>query len=252
MTDRETSNLGGEMAAAVEPWFGGPDTAEQKTSIVLVERLLLTLLRGEFDRLTADKDLARRFFFPFFGPTAPEGELDAFLTSFHRSPPTVALGYPRMDGRFPAINITLESESPEEEVLSHFVGETLEDEDANSASHFLGLIMEQSFRVSVFAEHPDVTLYLYHACKMILLGGIKALITSGLNDVSFSGSELAPGEMYLPDSMFVRTLSVTTSSTISVPAQYAHRDGRSTRVGGIYHEDVTVDGVQGGVRPDGE
>ena len=100
----------------------------------------------------------------------------------------------------------------------------------------------------IYAEHPDVCLYLYHFVKMIMLGGKDWLLSKGVTEMTISGGELMPNEEYLPENMFSRVVNVKTMAPFVVPRP-ALVDARKAKVVGIYADDVVVDGVRGGVHP---
>ncbi len=239
-------NLGGETEAAVTDFFDGPDQAQSRTSITLVERLLLAVLRSEVDRLAASLDEATRIFSHIFDPTMSEAERVLFVDKFMSEPPKTVLSYPRETAEFPCYAVVLDSESESQSLLGDHAGETVEGEDEDEPAEYQGAIFEQVHAVYTYAQHPDLVAYLYQLSKMILLGAKTALMRSGLASVSFAGGELSPEEMYLPDNMFARQLRVTSTSAQTVP-RLLSPDPARVRLVGIHREDVVVDGIRGGV-----
>lgn len=225
-----------------------PDISAARAPIVNVERFLLRLLRSEVDRLVKDEELLRWYFENVFDPTLPANEVADYIANFKAQSPTITLGYPRTSVQFPVIAIVLAEESEEQNAVGDFMGETLGDSDEETYADFVGAVFTSSHSVCVYAEHPDQCLYLYHFVKMILLGGKDWLLSQGIAEVALSGSEMAPQEGYLPDYAFIRTVNVRTTAPFIVP-RTSLTDARKVRVVGIYHEDVVVDGVRGGVHP---
>jgi len=224
------------------------DLSSARKSIVNVERFLLRLLRSEVDRLAKDEALLRYYFDSVFDETIPQEEVDEYVANFIRQQPAITLGYPRTSVTFPVIAIILAEESESQNTVGDFLGETLGDDTGSDYSDYVGAIMDAQHSVMVYAEHPDVCLYLYHFVKMIMFAGKEWLLSQGVVEVSLSGSELAPNEQYLPANIFVRTLNVRTVAPFVAPVP-ALTDVRKAKVVGIYMDDVVVDGVRGGVHP---
>jgi hypothetical protein len=252
-------NLGGTFEQTddrAKPFFDGPQAAEMRTSIVMVERIILAVLRSEVERLSADTDEARaelnRIFSHIFDPTVGVAERAEFAADFQRRPPVTVLGYPRTTTEMPCFAVILESdEEGEAGVLGKYAGQTLEDEDppGGEDAEYEGAFFDQSYGIYIYAEHPDVCAYLYQFCKLLLFGARQALEAAGIIDPTYSGGELTPEEMYLPENMFARVLRIRAKSMMTVPRLFLHRDGRRLRVTGIFMEDVVVDGRRGGVMP---
>jgi hypothetical protein len=241
-------NFGGTDAANVTSFFGDPQLTAARTNIVLVERVLLTVLRTEIERLIADTSELDRFFSHFYDPIAGAEERARFAGNFVREPPVVVLGYPRTTGTFPCLAVILEGEEEQTNVLDDFVGESLPGEDAKEAAEYQGAIFRQNYGVYVFAQHPDVCAYLYQFAKLCLFGAKPYLIQAGLIEPHFSGGELNPGEMYLPDNMFSRVLRITADAVVSVP-RLLDPDPLRVRLAGLFMDDVVVSGIRGGVTP---
>lgn len=245
---KEKRNLGGEVAATVTPFFKGPALAESRTNVVMIERVLLAVLRSEVDRLAKDEAEATRFFSHFFDPLAGVKERKAFVENFRKQPPTVVLGYPRVTAEFPVFAVILESEQETDETVGDYLGQTLPDEIVSEPAEYEGAVWEHTYGIYIYAENPDVCVYLYQFAKMVLFGAKLALTQSGLIDPSFSGGELSPEEMYVPEHMYSRVLRVTAKAVMSVPALLSVDPAR-VRLGGLFLDDVVVGGVRGGVHP---
>jgi hypothetical protein len=174
-------------------------------------------------------------------------ERNQYVRNFQQKPPTVVMGYPRVDtARFPCISIVLESEQENEGALDHFMGHSLMEDNPKRPEEFVGAMFDQTFGVYIYAEHPDVCLYLYHFAKLILLGSHEVLEGCGIIDPEFSGGELAPDEGYLPENMFVRVLKVSLKSLQTVP-HILRPDPSRARITGIFVDDIVVSGIRGGV-----
>lgn len=250
-------NFGGTVAADDarfgEPFFDGPTQAEMRTAIVLPERLIRAVLASEIERLAQDEAELRRFFSHFFDPTASEAERDSYVANFLAAPPRVSLGYPRSTADLPIFTITLTSDEEEEsnQVLANYMGTTMPGErpPGGEDQEYEGIISTQTNAITVFAQHPDQCLYLYHFAKLVLIGAREALHGAGMISPTFSGAELSPQETYLPDNVFARVLNVHYLSSSTVPKLFNFRDGRLLRVTGIVGKDIVVGGQRGGVVP---
>lgn len=253
-------NLGGSTTADDprfhEPYFHGPQQAEVRTSITLPERLFRAVLLGEVERLSKPENQSEleRFFGHFFDPTVGEQERQQYVEAFQADPPRVVLGYPRTTGSWPVISITHTGEEELQEggsFLGDHVGETLPGEHALGGEDQLykGAIWQQVYSIYILSSHPDVTLYLYHFAKLCLFGAREALEAAGINAPTYSGGELNPEEILLPDNAFARVLTIRFSTMQTVPEVFNFRDSRRLRLTGVFGPDVVVDGLRGGVHP---
>lgn len=251
-------NIGGEVAEDdtrfSQPFFDGPETAEQRTPIVLPERLFKALLVSEVERfanLDNESELTR-FFAHMFDSTAGEEQRMQYVRNFQQNPPRVVLGYPRDTAEWPVICIThqAEEEPEDERFLGDYVGETLPGETppGGEDQEYVGALFEQVYGIYVLAGNPDITLYLYHFTKLVLLAANRLLHRAGLISLHFSGGELNPQEMLLPDSAFLRVLTLRFRSVQTIPEVLRHRDGRRLSITGIFGTDVVVNGMRGGVK----
>ena len=240
-------NLGGALEASVTPYFSGPDLAQSRTSVSLLERVLMALLRSEIARLQEDEAELTRFFSHFFDPTAGPEERERFVKHFLREPPVVVLGYPRTSGEFPCFAVVLESdEETEPELMADYMGQTQEGEDG-PAAEYVGGFMRSSYGSYVYAQNPDVTIYLYQFAKMVIFGAKQALECAGFIDTRISGGELNPEELYMPDNMYARVLRIQSTAAVTVPRLIT--DPAKIRLLGLYMDDIVVDGIRGGVTP---
>lgn len=242
---RDAKNIGGTIGIDREL----PPLSAARTNVINIERLLVALLRAEVERFRTEPELLRKFFAHMFDPLIGETEREEFVTNFTRLPPEVVLGYPRTSTQFPCFAVILQEDAEDQNFIGDFVGETEDDEeDAIDYMEYAGVLCTNSYGIYIYAQHPDVCLYLYYFAKMIVFGAKPLFLANGMTDVSISGGEVAPDEQYLPDNMFMRTLTVSGHSMFTVP-QFALTDRRRLRVLGLYRDDVVVDGVQGGITP---
>lgn len=253
-------NLGGAEAAhdpRFEGFFDGPQIAELRTSIVLPERLLRAVLLSEIDRLTAKANESElvRFFSHFFDPTvADTKERDSWVLDFQQTQPKVVLGYPKTASDWPIFSITLAEENEGEMPIGKYVGETQSGERGPGGEDAIyeGGIWDCTWSVMVLAQSPDQCIYLYHFAKLCLLGARAALERAGMSDLSFSGAELNPSEYQLPDMAFIRQLTVRGKVMQTVPLLQTYRSADRLKLGGIFSDDVVVDGLRGGVHAEAD
>lgn len=244
--DRLLKNLGGEAAAAlVTPAPGGATV--MRTNVVLIERIILSILRTEVDRLSKDEEECTRFFSHFFDPIVGPDERKQFATNFQNRPPNVVLGYPRTTADFPCVSVVLASDDETQNAVGDYISQT-EPDEKGPAEEYVGAIFTQSHMIYVYAEHPDVVIYLYQFVKLCLFGAKQALLEAGCTEIVLSGGELSPDQGYIPENMFVRYLQLRANTLITVPKLLAY-DPRRLRITGIFMDDQVVDGVRGGVTP---
>lgn len=246
--DKLLRNLGGTVAVEKSEACDIVGAQADRTSVIMIERLIHAILKTECDRLVADESEATRYFSHFFDPILGETERAEFVKHFRRQPPKIVIGYPKTTVEFPCIAIVLNSDEETQNLLADYMGMTKDGVDPISAEAIeaRGAWFEASHMVYVYAEHPDVTTYLYHFTKLVLFGAKPTFLGCGIEDVRFSGGELAPDEGYLPEYAFVRWVNVKTISKSTVP-RLLDPDPRRISITGIFMDDVVVDGVRGGV-----
>lgn len=241
------SNFGDGFPEPEDPGYPVP---EGRYSVPMPERILLALLRDEVLFLASPEGATdlRRFFSHFFDPVISEKERNTYVDNFQRQPPMVTLGYPRTGSRFPCLTVILESDAEDQEALDYYLGETQIGDPAEHAHEYAGALFRKTLGIHIFAEHPDVCLYLYHLAKAVVMGAHHTLANYGLIDPNLSGSELSPQENYLPENMFVRRLGVTLLSLETSPIML-RPDPAKVRVAGISASGTIVSGIRGGVTP---
>jgi hypothetical protein len=251
--ERLKRNMGGTVAATdprfKEQFFDGPARGEIATPIALPERLIRAVLVSEVERLSRAPDELRRFFTHFFDPTTSEKERETYVTDFQTNPPRVVLNYPRSTGSWPCFAIVLSSDEESEVPLAQYIRETAPDErpPGGEDQEYEGAFFDQTISIYVIGTHPDQCAYLYKLGKLMLMGARNALVGAGLIDPRYSGGELNPDEMLLPDNAFARVLTVNFKVIETIPAVLSYRDGRKLRLTGIFGRDIVVDGMRGGV-----
>ena len=221
--------------------------AAGRFSVTMPERVLLILLRQEMERLSKAENVDDlTLFFRHFYTLISEEELQTYVSDFQRKPPTIKLGYPRSSAQFPHLAIILEGETQTDEALADFLGQTLPGDPDEYAKEYVGSMFEQTYGIYIYAEHPDVCLYLYHFAKAIIMSADITLQECGILEPAYSGNEMIPQQDELPENMFVRRLGITCKSLHTVPA-FLLPDPGKVRITGVWAEDIVVSGVRGGV-----
>lgn len=236
------SNLGQIMNdAAVQDY---PGVAAAHTNTVLVDRMLISLLKEEFERINAEPTRAQAYFSHFFHGAIGEEETAKILTYLCDHPVTVTAGFTRRALEIPCIAVVIEQETQAERFLGDDVGETIEAEGDVDTADFRGSFFDCTYALYIYAEHPDVCSYIYQITKMILVGTQIDLENNGFFNSSIMGSEIVANPELLPENMFVRTVRVSGKALTSVPVWVRDPSKFQARV---FRDDVVVDGVRGGV-----
>lgn len=139
---------------------------------------------------------------------------------FEAHPPTVAMGYARPGKEFPQWCIVLGTEQTASDYIGEGgadnepfdmeddeEGERYLDEDGNPEEIHVRRWADR-FDIYVYADHPDTTLVNYYLMREIMVRARDLWIEIGLEDLRYSGAELAPDPRYLPSNLFVRRFSI--------------------------------------------
>lgn len=246
---KHPSNFGTDVANQKEAEFPTDPAANAgRYAVVMPERVILALLRSTVDRLSnsENEDDLVRFFSHFFDPMMSVAERNTYVNSFQKRPPATYLAYPRSSATFPCYAVVLEADDEQDEALDHLIGRTGDEEEAERTEEFLGSMFQAQYGIYVYAENPDMCLYLYHFAKAIMIGSHVLLESCGIIDSKLSGTELTPEETYIPENMFVRVCRVSLKSLFTVP-EILRPDPASVRITGIHVNDIVVSGMRGGV-----
>ena len=167
---------------------------------------------------------------------------------FDQHTPTIRLGYARRQDRHPIIAVTLLQEEPEQDFLGEDLFQDRLEEQGLGRSDIRGVLLRQRIGATVFADHPDVALYLYQWVDYVLRGHLDWFVQMGLVNPHFvSGAEITPEMDSTPELIFSRQQVWEASgfrlapSPIPPPARsvYAFAPG------------VKVQGREGKIGPDG-
>lgn len=165
------------------------------------ERFLL-----EEQELSAEEAARARLYFA--------GGADADGNVVPAKPPTLIHGYARTGGPFPCWALTLGGEK----IHTDYLGKDAAFLDSDG-EHFIdaetGAVvdpkirrMQYTFNILVHADHPDICVYYYHLLKQIVMSSQDTLEDRDVEDLEFSGQDMAPDPRYLPSDIFTRLFQV--------------------------------------------
>lgn len=231
---REKRNIGPVLTI---PGTDGPVTE----SITMVERFLLRLLRVTIDYLKDNPAETKRLFRHLFDATVNDEEIDQLIIEFNKNTPKVQQGYAREAAEFPLYAIVMLNEEEQDTPIGQYMGI---DEDEHE--EFIGSTFKSTFGIFCYSNNADYTGYLWHLAKAIVLGGIKLLLSNGVNEVSMSGGDLTPEDARMPPNLYVRVLNVITVQPTHVPRILT---SFTTQLLGLHLSHLRIDGVLGGIKP---
>jgi hypothetical protein len=156
---------------------------------------------------------------------AAADEASRARAQFEERAPEIIHGYARVDGVFPCWAIVLGGESTDTDYLGEDAFDTyldnpeddeLErqwrlDADGNRADPH-SRRWGHNFEVYTYVDHPDTCLYYYYLAKQVLAEGRSNFQARDLDEITYTGADLAPDPRYLPSGMFVRKLAMKMSS----------------------------------------
>lgn len=129
--------------------------------------------------------------------------------AFQHKPAHLAMGYARKDNDFPLLCVTTAADDWDMKVIGDDGGMVSDPEDPDYGADIVAASFSMTINVMVYAQHPDVCLYLYHLAKMSLFAAKPYLEAQGLYDLMMSGADLLPDPAWVPAGLFVRRLSVS-------------------------------------------
>lgn len=179
---------------------------------MMIERLYFTVLQQGFAELRANPLRIERFFLSL---GLSRDEVRSIRAWFESANPSVNQAYPRHGAsRFPGVFIVLEEENEQQKFLNDSAGFlTPEEAFEDNLPELVGVEIKSSIyhykhHLLVVADNPDKCLYLYHITRYVLTRQRDELERYGLLYSQFSGADAAPDPNYLPETFFVRRLTV--------------------------------------------
>lgn len=129
--------------------------------------------------------------------------------------PHLIHGYARTGGPFPCAALCLGGEDiatdyiGEDAAFLDTDGEPYEDPETGRIVDPKVRRMRYTFQLMIHAQHPDVAVWYYHLMKWILMSSRAKLIAQDVEEMTFSGRDMAPDPRYLPDDIWTRMLTIT-------------------------------------------
>jgi len=142
-------------------------------------------------------------------------------------------GYARQDHDFPLYAIVLADEHEDEHFIGDDAGMVTDTDDPNFGADCLSVIWEHNYQVLCYAEHPDVTTYIYEVAKSVIFTGEEELAGAGVIHLHSSGMDLAPDPRYIPEHLFVRQLNLQIKREF-LRVVRSSRLGKAFKVSGIH------------------
>ncbi len=168
----------------------------------MIQRFIKTALDAGITAIENDLDIIDDIFAPFDLETT---EIEGIRTWFTNDKPTVHHGYARNDTNFPSFHIILANEGEDQ----HFMGDDagMVQEGADFGADIISTIWSHTYPILCYAEHPDVTTYMYEIAKsIIMVNAGEFFADQGIFNLDLSGMDLAPDPRYLPEHLFARQL----------------------------------------------
>jgi len=197
----------------------------------MIQRAIYNALKLGFEGLAAEPE-ALEDIFGERGYGLAATEIEAIKTVLDSDPVNITHGYARSDQKFPLVAIILASDDDDEHWLGDVAGQIDDEEDPDFGADLLSSTWKHVFDLLIYAEHPDVTLYVYEIVKSIILTSEPQFADAGVFFRHLSGRDLAPDPRYVPEHLFVRKLALSCKSEFM-------RVDRDSKLGKVFR----VDGI---------
>ena len=210
-------------------------------SYAFAERLFVAALLNAREHFTAEPWRWRRIL-----RFLTEPEIETVAKFFAARPPTIRAGYATAQDPMPVVSVALASEQPADEFLCDLIEADAQLPEAgdDTRGEIRGTIRQQNLQITIWSDHPDVALYLYHWADYALLAHVGWLTRHGLVNPTFtSGGELAPDARFAPERLFVRQLNWRVAG-IAASVEPMPPPPKKLFV---FLQGVTVEGMSGGV-----
>jgi hypothetical protein len=179
---------------------------------MMIERLYFTALTEGFAQLRLNP-LRLEHFFLTLGLSREE--VRSIRSWFEAANPSVNQAYPRHgSSRFPGVFIVLDEEVEQQKFLDDSGGLITTDEAfLDQVPELVGYeiktsVYQYKHHLLIVADNPDKCLYLYQIVRYVLTRQRDNLERQGILHSQFSGADAAPDPNYLPETFFVRRLSI--------------------------------------------
>lgn len=196
----------------------------------MIERILFNAIQNGIDGYTADPEEIVYIFNKIHGLQLTEAE--AIRDLWKEKPPELHHGYARANSDFPAFHLVLTGENED----THFLGEEpmqfLDEGHEDHGAFVHGSIWKHTYNVLVYAQHPDVCLYMYQLLKAIFAAQDTYLKNCGVLRAHYSGSDMAPDQNWMPAGLFLRRFTIEALTEYNQVTPDA--EGRAWKVAGIH------------------
>ena len=179
---------------------------------MMIERLYFTAVEQGFRVLRANPTRIERF---FAAQGLSQTEIRSIRDWFEAASPSVNQAYPRHGvSKLPGVFIVLDEEGEQQKFLDDSAGYlSMEEAMLDGMPELAGVEIKSSLyqykhHLLIVADNPDKCLYLYHIVRYILTKQRDELERHGLLFSQFSGGDAAPDPDYLPETFFVRRLTI--------------------------------------------
>jgi len=207
---------------------------------MFVERLIYKHVKERLDWYLSRPKRFEDFLIDIGG--IDEAEALEARAALEESPPTAVHGYARQGGPFPCFALVLGNEN----IASDYIGEDgfPFDEDGDAYMDSAGDLVDMHVRRwehrldwYVYVAHPDLCLYYYNLLRHIMVGLRTRLQAEDLDEITYSGAELAPDPRYMPSDMFTRRFSITCRADEPYVEDYKPGMGPGVEITGLTVED---------------
>jgi len=223
------------------------------------ERLFYTVVKDGLQEFIDSPARLEMFFRREHGLTEAEAQLvRAYFTmrpeeGANGGPPNLIHGYPRSTGPFPCWAILLMGDRSRQRFLGDDAGtaEPMDDEEDLDEHAAIPLVRLAEYTIAIdtfVPDSPDICLYYYHLLRHIIFQAVPTFQASPnyLQNIEFSGMDLAPDPKYLPENMWIRRLTVT---FFVEEAAWEDKNAVTTVDGAFFSDGEESSGVTKSVEP---
>jgi len=208
--------MAGRTSERLDKGAKAPGDGSADGSYAFTERLITAALHNGLARFEEEPrhwDWMLRFL--------DRREREVVRSLMAKRPPTIRYGYARDTDRWPIIGVVLASEQvhPQGEYLDNVMGVEEVDFGEDGGLELVeseGEIHEQRLDVTLYSDHPDLTLYLYHWAKYTLEAHRRWFSRWVINPSFIAGGEIAPDPRYLPEACYLRRVTWSFAGKASV------------------------------------
>lgn len=222
--------------------------------MIFIERIIYRELKTGLDRMIANPDLYEQFILE--GLTTDDltpaelaqvaAEATRARQAFEDNPPTIVHGYARIDGVFPCWAIVLGTESTDADYLGEDGMDSYLDDPMDDDSRQLYLDSDgnrvdphvrrwgHNYEIYTYVDHPDLCLYYYYLAKQLLAEARSSFQVADLDEITYTGADLAPDTRYLPSGMFVRRFGIKMASDQVYNERVRQGVGKATSITGAH------------------